>query len=403
MIRRLSHSEISTALTCEARHAFGYTGRLTNGEVLKRRELAPVLSNGRAWGAAVAAWHSYPEPTGLTLTNVYQPMLAKLAAHAALRASYAADVSEQRDMSVWVPTAEQVLRENWLASILDDYMNTAARMVGLHRLEEEFDLPIPSRTGKQASSRYHFEGFIDGWLADPPWVVEYKLRDTLTDPRIVQNDRQIRRYAWAHQQLTDMAVIGAIVDERLAAVPKPPKLVLATKKAERHYQGLDERWYTVSHDKRQLCRPAEYLAACEAIGAKYHPETLEVLARRLWQFRHQVVFRRGELKEAGEELVSVAKTIRDLDSGERYPVRNTQPQICRGCRYFEACPNPHDTAYLDTLFVRRAPKRDRTGNGGEPDSQPEMASLESFADPSGPFDFAAATYDDVPEAELWRH
>ena len=73
--RQLSFTEIQTALTCEGRHAFQYTGRLTGGETLKRKQIAVELSNGRAWGAAVAAWHGFPADT--SLLDAYRPVLAK--------------------------------------------------------------------------------------------------------------------------------------------------------------------------------------------------------------------------------------------------------------------------------------------------------------------------------------
>ena len=55
--RLLSYSEIDTAMTCWARHAFAYTGHLTGGRALRARAIPRVLSEGRALGAAVAKWH----------------------------------------------------------------------------------------------------------------------------------------------------------------------------------------------------------------------------------------------------------------------------------------------------------------------------------------------------------
>jgi PD-(D/E)XK nuclease superfamily protein len=354
MSRSISHSEIEMALTCEARHAFGYTGRLTDGEVLHKRELAPRLSNGRAWGAAVAAWHAVPDDD--SLMGVYQPIMAQMTAHAALRASYMADIEEQRESGVIVPLLGAVERENWLGSILDHYMATADRFTNLTRLEGEFDVPIPSRTGKRSSSRYRFQGFIDGFTIDRhgyEWIVEFKLRDDLTSPAQVQLSRQIRRYAWARQQQTGQRVVGVIVDERKAKPPAPPRIVQAKHKGE----GIDGM--VPSHAVDQWCLVEDYISACCEYGVEPHEVTKDALARRVWQFRHPIPFRESELKEAGEELVSAAKLIRDLDSGERYPIRNTVPYICRGCKFLEACPNPDDRIYLDTLFERRPPKRDR--------------------------------------------
>jgi hypothetical protein len=71
------------------------------------------------------------------------------------------------------------------------------------------------------------------------------------------------------------------------------------------------------------------------------------------------MFGAAELEEAGRELVSAGLKIAELDSGRRYPIRNAQPHLCRGCRWRAACPNPGDDLYLSTLFESVAPKRAR--------------------------------------------
>ena len=56
--------------------------------------------------------------------------------------------------------------------------------------------------------------------------------------------------------------------------------------------------------------------------------------------------------------MSAACLIRDLDSGERIPIRNVRPQNCRSCAFREICPAP-DSELVDAWFERVPPKRDR--------------------------------------------
>jgi hypothetical protein len=56
--RDVSHTEISAAMDCQAKHAFGYTGHLTGGTTLRPRAAHARLREGRAWGRAVAALHA---------------------------------------------------------------------------------------------------------------------------------------------------------------------------------------------------------------------------------------------------------------------------------------------------------------------------------------------------------
>jgi hypothetical protein len=401
--RLLSFSEIQTANTCQARHAFAYTGHLTGGKTLHRRAIASTLSNGRAWGAAVAAWHAFPSDP--TLFGIYEPMLARIAAHEALRASYRHDVEEQLKSGVWVDLEAQVHRERWMMNIADHYMSTADRMNNLTRLEGEVDVPIPSRTGRRSSTRYRFTGFLDGFTIDrsnSQWIAEFKLRTSLTDPAQIQLSRQIRWYAWARQRETDLPVVGCLVDERLAEAPKPARLVQAKRKSE----PQDEFGRTPSHAQDQMCTAEAYIALCLEYGVEPHPDVIATLRARVWQVRHPVIFRRSELKEAGEELVSAAKFIQQLDSGELWPVRNASPQLCRGCKFKEACPDPDDQLYLDTIFERRVPKRLRepeqasaaaspTENGGALVSA-EQPTQSLAPAPVPEFSFANAESEEVP-------
>jgi hypothetical protein len=300
----------------------------------------------------VASWHASQAPENLLAA--YSPGLALIEAHAALRASYAADVAEQAEAGVYIAPEFQADQEDWLGAILDHYCSTTEKLPNLTRLEGEFDIPIPSRGGLRRSSRYRFNGFIDGFTEnDEEWVVEFKLRTQLTPLPLIELQRQIRDYAWARQQQTGRRVAGVIVDERLAASPKPPRLVRAKRKGE----GINGM--VPSHAKDQLCLGRDYIDLCEEYSVFPDPETLDHLERRVWQQRHPILFRPGELEEAGRELVSAAQLIRDLDLGHRYPIRNGQPHICRGCKFKEICPVPTDRLFAETKFEPRPPKRDR--------------------------------------------
>ena len=56
--RLLSFSEISSALTCTMRHDLAYVGHAA-GSALKSRAVGRRLTEGRAFGAAVATWPSW--------------------------------------------------------------------------------------------------------------------------------------------------------------------------------------------------------------------------------------------------------------------------------------------------------------------------------------------------------
>ena len=177
-VRSLSYSEISTALTCPARWDFAYGDRLA-GSSLRRKGISTTLSDGRAWGAAVAAWHGY-RPTD-TLESVYDPHWPAKSAHSALQSAYTADIVEHRPRQAsYVDPAIEVAQTNRLHALLEHYMDTSERLPNLTQLEGHFDVPLWSRTGQQRSTKYHFEGRIDGFteLEDEggEWIVEFKLR-----------------------------------------------------------------------------------------------------------------------------------------------------------------------------------------------------------------------------------
>jgi CRISPR/Cas system-associated exonuclease Cas4 (RecB family) len=220
---------------------------------------------------------------------------------------------------------------------------------GLTRLEHEYVVPIPSRTGRQSSNRWRFQGYIDGFVVDEngwDWLVEFKLRTRLTPVQIVRRSRQIRFYAWARHKETGRRIAGVIVDERLNAAAKPVQIV----------GGKNKR---PSETVAQVTTVRLYREACVALGTKPSDKMLTALGARTWGQRIAIPFRPSELEEAGRELVSAAAKIRDLDSGRRYPLRNAKAMICRFCDYSDICDNPTDDGYARTLFEFTVPKRER--------------------------------------------
>ena len=150
------------ALTCPVRWDFAYGGHLTpDGSTLREKARAPILSDGRAWGAAVAAWHGHERSSGqLEVYDHWEEGQAKWAAHQALRDSYKRDVIAQVTAGVVVDQEGIADRLDRLHTMLDHYMATSERLPNLTRLEDEIDVPIPSRSGSgRASSTYRF-----GWI-----------------------------------------------------------------------------------------------------------------------------------------------------------------------------------------------------------------------------------------------
>lgn len=349
--RTISHTEVSTVMDCWARHSFAYTGHLTGGQVLKRKQDHVRLREGRAWGRAVAELHDAGR----------QDHLERLvAAFRALNVALDEDAAKLRQHGLYVQQDHHDLLVK-LTGLLCHYAATAPPM-HVHGAETELRVPLPSRTGKARSNRFVFHGYLDALTDSHPgyagrlFIVEYKLRDRLTDlPQIIRS-RQIRRYAWAAEQQLDEQVHGVIVDERLNEVPKPARWVKGKKKTD------PER--VPSQAKDQLTTRELYEAACQRAGVDVDLETAVALGQRQWQQRHVVLFKRSEVAEAGSELVSAAQLIAQLDSGALFPVRNTSPMRCGGCPYSEICADPDDADLVDLTFARAVPKRLRTPEEG---------------------------------------
>ena len=348
--RSLSYSEISTALTCPARWDFAYGDRLA-GSSLRRKSISTTLSDGRAWGAAVAAWHGFRPRDDLY--SAYDPQLARQAAHVALGEAYRADIAEQAKAGVYVDPELEVKHTTRLHALLEHYMDTADRLPNLTQLEGYFNVPLWSRTGMQRSTKYRFEGKIDGFTEldedGGEWIVEFKLRGQLTPRKQLDLDRQQLWYAWARQQMSDIPVVGVILDERLNRVPDPARTLVNGMPSE-----------AVSEMTTEL----SYLELCGELGVEPVPAKIEALRARRWQQRVPILFRPGQLAEASLELVAAGQFIHELDAGHMWPVRNAHRPVCGGCRFADICSNPQDHLYVESLYERVEPKRHRERKEG---------------------------------------
>jgi hypothetical protein len=336
-MRTLSHSEVSTALDCQARWDFRYGEQLA-GSSLKEKTVVPRLSEGKAWGAAVAAFH--------TSLGQLQPGQEAIDA---MDRSLDADVELQKAEGLYSEEAHEQMRTDLLAMLVH-YTDTIEPIEMDPLTERELLVPIPSRGGARRSNRYRLLCYLDATSTSPDgsvWVEEFKLRGRLSDVRLIIRSPQIRWYAWAYWQTTGIRPAGVNVTERLRAIPKAPRVLKSGK---------------LSHAKDQLCTLDAYIAACEEHDVEPDDVTADHLSRRQWQQRVPVVFRQDELDEVGRSLISAAKLIRDLDSGDLYPLRNARPAVCSGCPYTEICDDPR-SSFVDTQFNRRPPKHERETEG----------------------------------------
>lgn len=343
-LRLISHTEAQAMFDCQARWDFAYGGRLA-GSTLKAKDTATALQAGRAWGAGVAAYHA---ATGQAD--------ALDQGRGAICDSTAKDAERQRELGVYLAAEHEAL-DALLLVTLDHYAATTEPLT-VDRLEHQLITALPSRTGAKRSNRYRLELYLDAVHVDDDgrtWLVEYKRRGQLSSLAQIVLSRQIRWAAWAWRELTGIEPAGVIVDERLAEIPKPPRLVKAKRKSD----PQDADGLTPSHAVDQLCTADAYLALCAEYGVEPKDEAVNALRARRWQLREPVVLRPDEIDEAGHQLVSAAKQIGMLDTGELYPVRNSRPQNCGGCPFREICPNPSDGDLIDALFERTVPKRER--------------------------------------------
>lgn len=324
MTRTLSHTELRSLTRCEAEWDFHYGDTLA-GASLKPKVTAPRLREGRMWGRAVAAWHQVGEQTPEALD----------VARMALQAAFEEDAEEQHEAGTFDPEAAAAMADK-LHAILTHYAATSTPLT-LTDPEGEFDV--------EADGGLRFMGKVDGLHRDDAglWVVEFKLRGSLTSFEQLAVDRQGRRYAWAWERMTGERIAGVIWDERLNAAPVPPTTLKSGKP---------------STDKRQFTTPDLYRAACEAAGIEADDDVAATFGLRKWQQRERIIFRPDELLEVEREIEALAHRVHDLEAG-RYPIRAAVRQVCGGCDFREVCPNPHDTELVDALFRRAPAKRNR--------------------------------------------
>lgn len=362
MIRAISFTESGNLLTCQAQWDFNYGGYLA-GDCLKPRAVPQRLQEGSAWGAAVAAFHAADVDKLDRAIIVLTATLDREAKKLETKGFYDADVHREMAAKLRALLVQYAAEEETRPAPLD----------GLTGLEQELLVPLPSRSGKGDSSIYRLQVFFDGVLpSEGTWLVEFKLRDNLSPLELIANSRQIRYYAWAYQREHGVPVTGVIVDERLNAQPKPPKIVNSKKgvgkevevdvldKETKEPTGKKKKvWRAPSTDKAQLTTPDLYEAACVDYGVDVDPAMVAALADRRWSQRERIFLNPREIEESGAELISLGRQVAALDSGQTYPVRNVKPQNCNGCRFREICNDPHDKELVDSLFDRRPAKRNR--------------------------------------------
>lgn len=326
MFRAISHSEVDALLGCQARHAFAYTGKLTAGTTLSPRTAAPILREGRAWGAGVAALHAVGNGIG------------------AMNVALQADQAEQMAAGVYDHRAHEDML-NKLMWMLGHYFDCDHRRIGLVERERELLVPLRSRTGRNRSTRYRLHAFLDGVHIDDQgriWIVEFKLRGRLWSLEQIVLSRQIRWYAWAWREMTGSEPAGVIVDERLNEVPSTARYNKDGKVS-----------------KVQNCTPGAYRLACSDVDQEPDEEVLTKLESKVWQQRHWILLRPDELDEAGRQLTSTAELVSLMDSGALYPTRNPSPARCPSCPFKPICATPTDEMLIEALYLRAPAKRNR--------------------------------------------
>lgn len=334
MPRTLSYSELSTLLECEARHAFRYTGQLTNGHALRPKVVAPRMQAGKAWGVAVALWHETGE-------------LA--VAEAALEEELEAQRDHLEPLGALDPD-EFTERSNTLRAALRDYVTYAPRLPGFRDRERELNVACPSVTGADGDSNtYRYQAFVDGLCSDQQgrlWIVEFKWRSVLGELEWASRSPQLAWSVWAARK-EGLDVVGVILDERLA---EAPRAVAFNKDG--------------TPSARQRCRPETYEQACREAGVEPNPKTLDALRRIQWHRRTAVRLTDRELQLAERALAALAARVGQLDRGQLVPVRHASPFTCRGCLFREICADPDDSELVDALFDRTPPKREMEVSNG---------------------------------------
>lgn len=370
-LRSISYSEVAAALKCPASWDFSY-GDVLAGASLKSRSTAAILSNGSAWGAAVAEWHSTGD---------------LFAALAAADESFEQDRQGMVKRGVLPDLGEMLQQGEFVGRCLEHYVEDSVRMENFGQIEREIELPIPARNSERASSKYRYLAKLDGHATyrDHPAITEFKFRGQLTELAVVELQPQYRWYAWAYAKEIDWhGPVSVLIDERLAVAPNPARLVKAsakdivcpaclsvpgdpcvdpaTLKPTRGYHDERKEQMTVSSAVDQVTTVGLYERACFDNKAFIDNNVLAALKDREWGRRHVLTFTPRELHEAGLELVGGARLVASLDKGDLYPIRNGSVMNCRGCRFKEICREPQNSFVVESAFEKRPAKRDRAGS-----------------------------------------
>lgn len=315
----ITQSEIAQLLQCPAKWGFGY-GDLA-GFAIRPKAPALRLREGRAWGAAVQAFHTRT-PGSDPVVRAHDVLVTSLMDDAAFMESHGVGNDEEYQETV------ERMRE-----MLIHYCATVPR---LNLVGSEVELEVAHSDGW--TYRCHLDGIHqdeDGYL----WVVEIKLRTpgNFAPLEQVQLWRQVRWYALALEEKFDSErlrqVRGVIVDERLNAAAKP---VAYNKNG--------------SVSATQSCLYEEYMQACASLGQEPHPPTVARLQAKVWQQRHEVYFRPDEMRDALYELESAATLLSLYHDHRLRPIRNPGRQ-CATCAFLDICVDPKDERLRDALYV----------------------------------------------------
>jgi hypothetical protein len=329
----LTQSEVATLLQCGAKWSFAYSDLA--GFPIRSKVTAPKLREGRAWGAAVQAWHTrLPNEIG------HAPAVR---AHEALMEFLNRDAQEM-DRYGALDEREYEETRTRMSAALVHYMATATR---LNLVGSEVELDLPHADGW--TYRCHLDGVHqdeDGYL----WVVEFKWRPSgrFTNLEQIVLWRQVRWYALALANQREFIpeprdpvtqpswcypeVRGVIVDERLGDAPNPVRF---------NKNG--------SVSATQSCLLEEYLYECEIRKQSPHPPTVERLKAKTWQQRHEVLFREDELDDALRELEAAETLVRLYRSHALKPIRHPG-QWCSGCQFLPICADPSDVELRNALY-----------------------------------------------------
>ena len=325
-----SQSETAALLACPMRWAFAYGD--VAGFPLRAKAPALRLREGKAWGAAWASFHAaVPDSLESAGARAGSAMIAQLDLDAA--------AMEREGM--FDPEEYDEARER-LVGALAHYASTATR---LNLIGAEVEIDLPHADGWVY--RCHIDGVHqdeEGYL----WVAECKWRPggKFTSLAEIVLWRQVRWYAIALAEgiiqnaeagpLWNREVAGirgVIVDERLGDAPNPVR-------------------YNKNGDvsATQSCTLEQYMNACAAQQQVPHPPTIERLGQKVWQQRHEVVFRADELDDALHELESAATLVTLYQRKTLRPLRVPGRQ-CATCQFLDICPTPNDSRLRDSLYI----------------------------------------------------